>query len=165
MKKIIALILALVAILSFASCAKKAYEADPKSFTAGNMTIELTEKFEKVDLSGYAAVYATKDAVVYVSNQKASEFKKINGMTLEKYIELFIETNKSKNLGEKKTDGELQFVEYTSVSENVTYKYLTAFFESNGVYVRVEFAAEEQKYEEYRPYFISWAKNVTFESK
>ena len=163
MKKIIALMLALVALLSFVSCGQKPYESTAKSFSANGMTIKLTEAFKSVSMAGYAAVYEASETVVYVSNQQMSEFDKVKEMSLEKYVGFFRDSNKSKTPSETKTDGDVIYIEYSSTGEgNVVYKYLTAFFEGNGVYVRVEFVAEDKNYEEYRPYFINWAKTVTF---
>ena len=162
MKKIIALILALVSLISFASCAQKPYEAAAKSFSANGMTVKLTEAFKPVSMAGYAAVYEARDAVVYVSNQKTSDFEDVENMSLRKYIEFFCESNKDRFECKISVDGDIFFVEYSAKPDNVTYKYLAAFYESNGVYSRVEFVAEDKNYEAYRPYFINWAKTVTF---
>ena len=163
MKKIIALILALVALLSFASCAGKAYSEAAKNFSNGGMTITLTNAFEKIEMAGCAAVYTSKDAVVYVYNQPKSEFDDVKDMSIRKYLEFFCETNKEKYEIDISAEGDIFFVEYSSASDKATYKYLSAFFESDKKYVRVEFVAEEKNYAEYRPYFINWAKTVTFD--
>ena len=165
MKKIIALTLAFIAILSFAACAAKVYEANAKSFTDNGMTITLTSAFEKIDMEGYSAVYTSSDAVVYVYEQSKSEFDKVEDMSIRKYLEFFCEANKSKYEIDISSSGDLFFVEYSATSDNVTFKYLTAFFENGENYIRAEFVSEDKNYEEYRPHFLNWAKTVTFTSK
>ena len=67
MKKILALVLALVTLLSCVSCfGGKVYEAAPADFSADGMNITLTKAFKKAKIDGYTAAFDSKAVAVFL---------------------------------------------------------------------------------------------------
>ena len=50
--------------------------------------------------------------------------------------------------------------EFLNEAENVTYCYFLSMYRGDTAFWLVQFACEASLYEDYRPYFIEWAKTV-----
>lgn len=167
MKRIIALIISACALLTLFSCSgKKVYEEKEKSFTSNGITIKLTEAFSEISQEGYTAVYDSSEAAVFLLKENFTSFKN-EDMSLEKYAGFVLESNKDKAPTPISVEHGFSSFEYSFKNEETgkTYKYLTALFEGSDAYWCVQFTCESEKYEEYKPYFISWAKTVAFAPK
>jgi len=167
MKRIISLIIVVCALFALVSCGdKKAYEADAKSFSSNGINITLTEAFKETPNESYTAVYDSNEAAVFVLKENFSSFKNEN-MSLDKYTEFFVEANKDKAPSAVSKENGFPMTEYSFKNEelNKTYKYMTVMLEGTDAYWCVQFVCEESVYEEYKPYFINWAKTVTFAPK
>ncbi len=168
MKKTLSLIIAVCALFTLVSCGgKKAYEADAKSFSSKGMTIELTEAFEETSMEGYSVVYNSNEVAVYIIKEPFEVFEETENMSFEKYTEFLLESNKDKSPTQVSKENGFASMEYSYKNDETdkNYKYFTAIFEGPDAYWCVQFVCEENVSEEYMPYFINWAKTVTFAPK
>ena len=166
MKKILALVLALVTLLSCVSCfGGKVYEAAPADFSADDLTITLTKAFKKAKIDGYTAAFDSKAVAVFVLKESAAIFGDLADMSQREYAELLRQANATKNPGALKTEDGVLLFEYSFLNpdENVTYKYLTTVHKSDDAFWMVQLATREADYDEHRPYMLQWAKSVTFD--
>ena len=160
MKKIVALCLALGLLLCFTSCAPKSLlEADCDVYTVKGMSITLPEVFEEVDYTWVTASYHTPEVTVFVVREVAAD------MTLAEYAQAVYEVNEYREPSaiadvEGLTTMEYSFYEPAGMK---TVCYFATMFEGPDAFWLIQFSCDEGDYETYRPYFIEWAKTVTFE--
>jgi len=167
MKRIISLIIVVCALFALVSCGdKKAYEADTKSFSKSGITLTLTEAFEEGSKEGYAAFYSSDDVLVFMLKETFDSFTN-KKLTLAKYAEFVKEANEDKSPSDVINENGLTYLEYSvkNAASGKTYKYFTAVFEGTDAFWCVQFVCFESAYAEYKPYFINWAKTVTFAPK
>ena len=166
MKKILALVLALVTLLSCVSCfGGKVYEAAPADFSADGMNITLTKAFKKAKIDGYTAAFDSKAVAVFVLKESAAMFGDMADMSQREYAELLRQANASKNPDALKTEEGVLLFEYSfyNPAEKQTYKYFTTVHKSDDAFWMVQFASVEANYEEHRPYMLQWAKSINFD--
>ena len=77
------------------------------------------------------------------------------------------ESNSARNPDEVKTENGLTSMEYKfyNEQEKITYKYFTTMFKGDDSFWLVQFACNENLYEEFKPHFVDWAKTVDVSAK
>ena len=165
MKKILALVLALLTLLSCVSCiGGKVYEAADAEFSANGITLTLTKAFKEVDAAtyGYTAAFDSAAVAVFALKESFSLVNSLGATSKTAYAELLRSANAARNPGELKTEDGIVFFEYNfhNTDENVTYSYFTTVHEGKDAYWMVQFATKQADYDEYRPYLLKWAKTV-----
>ncbi len=160
MKKVIAVLVAAVMVLSLAGC-----ELFPKEqpFSVNEMLITLTDAFTEAEFEGYTKAFDSRKAAVFVLREDKSLLNGVE-LSLAEYADLTRAANSSRGPGEIKNDDDLTYFEYESFGsdEQTVYSYFTALYESDSAFWLVQFAGERANYEKLRPEFIKYAKSVTF---
>ncbi len=164
MKKILAILLVAITLVSFVGCLDtKVYDAKAKEFTKEGLVITLTEKFVETAVENYTVAFDSKEVAILALKEEFSLAEGFGDNTLEEYADLVRLANDSaQNISDvKDTEGIISFEhEAENKEENKTYRYFSAMYKGKDAFWLVQFACEESKYEEYKPYFIQWAKTV-----
>ena len=160
MKKIIALLIAAVMVLSLAGCGLFPKE---KAFGVNEMLITLTDAFTEADFEGYTKAFDSTNMAVFVLRDDKAAFNGIE-ISLEEYAALTKAANADRGPGEIKNEDGLVFFDYDYYGNDGTtiYSYLTAMFESDEAFWLVQFACDQTKWEKQRPEMIQYAQSVTF---
>lgn len=163
MKKTIALLLAVLSLLSLTSCAAQVYKASPKTFTQNGMSMTLTEAFTPVHNEGYTVCYDSSSVAVFVNRDLKTEKQIANKMSLIEYATLTAAQDASKSPTRPEPMDRFMIYEYTAVgADGKEYTYFTVLCEANVAFWEVQFVCAKKVYGEYKPYFIEWAKSITF---
>ena len=163
MKKIIAVLLIACTLILLCSCgSKKAYEDKAQDFAAYGIKIKLTQAFKEKSYSGYTICYDAKDVAVFILKETFAEKVGFNRLTVKEYAEKIRKANEEKQPSEVVHEGGLTYIEYEfyNKNESLTYKYLTVTYKGVDAFWLVQFACDVKDYNEYKPYFIEWAKTV-----
>ncbi|MBR5858317.1 MAG: hypothetical protein IKZ05_00190 [Clostridia bacterium] len=158
MKKLIALLMAALMLVSFAACG----EAKDKEFTKEGLTITLTDAFKEASFEGYTVVYDSANVAVFVIKESFSLLAGFEDYTINQYAQLVHTANSSKLPGEVKLEDGLLCFEYTylNTDDNTTYKYFTTVFKGNDAFWTIQFCSTADKYNECKPEMIKYAKSV-----
>ena len=162
MKKILSIVLTLCLMLTFVGCAKKAYKQKPAEFSVSGLSITLTKAFEAKNYDGYTACYDSRDVAVFVLKESYELKGDFKDLTLDEYAELVYKSNVDKKpTFVTKKDG-VTYMEYEFINTDTgeTFKYLAAMYKGADAFWLVQFSCAVDVYNEYFPYFISWAKTV-----
>lgn len=122
----------------------------------------LTDSFVDTNIAGFDFTYGSDDVVVFGFEDDFSLMEGLEDYSLKEYGELSIENNKLDSKVKKEND--IIYYEYESYVENeaTNYIYLAAIYKTEDSFWTITFAIDEAQYEEYKPYFIEWAKSVQF---
>lgn len=173
MKKLIALLLALVTVFSFASCVKgAAKDADEKVFKTKDFSITLTEAFKQNRTNAYAGHFEAADAEVFIIKEARADFpEEKQNMPLydqkgiqEYYAELVWRNHlKMEGLTAPTYDDKngLICLEFTEMKDTgVSEKVFCSMYQNNDAYWTAQFRCAEADYETYKPLFIKWAQSI-----
>lgn len=166
MKKVISLCLLVVLSLSLVGCFfGPAYKSEEKTFTADGISLTLTSAFVETDVAeeqGYLVTYVAWEASVFVLKESFSLAPGIESNSLSWYASLVRTANADKNPSAVANEDGLTIIEYTfyNEEEDKEYSYFTSMYKGTDAYWTVQFVCVTDKYEEYRPYFVTWAKSV-----
>lgn len=166
MKKVVSLLMTAVFLFALTGCSsKKIYEKEAKTFSASGMEIILTEGFKEADFEGYTACYDSSEVAIFTLKEEFSLAEGFEDLTLEEYSDLLYQANADYSPDPITEIEGIPCMEYTFLNEeeDVTFRYLTTLFKAPDAFWLIQFTCEEDCYEEYKPYFIDWAKTVTFE--
>lgn len=185
MKKIIAAVTALLLALSVTACSGVGTDNKPdgndttkftvpeftmpdieivkaKTFDSNGLKITLNEKFKEAAASGYTVVLESDSAALFALKESFDSLEGFADYTLEEYADLVYQANVSKSPKEfEKIDG-LLCMEYSffNADENQNYSYIAAVFKGSDAFWTVQFACEEENYEELKPSFLKWLGTV-----
>lgn len=160
-KKILACILAAASLLLFAGCGTtNVKEAGEKTFSVDGMNITLTKGFTKTDMEGYTACFDSSEIAVFALKESAD-----SALSLLDYAAMILKANESKTPGNIEMIDGIPSIEYTykNETENAEYKYLTFLYKAPDAFWAVQFSCRAADYEENKPFFVKWAKTVSFE--
>jgi len=135
--------------------------SEPKNFSVDGMSITLTDEFKESDVDGYAVVYESQKAAVFVLKEKIPAGEGFEDYTLEQYAALVISTNNYGNPEIKTVDG-LTFFEYTFKDGDHTYVYISYAYKSSDSFWLVQFVVRDNAAEKFAPKIAEWAKSVEF---
>ena len=160
MKKVLAVLIAAVMVLSLAGC-----ELFPKEkpFSVDEMLITLTDAFAEAEFEGYTKAFDSRKAAVFVLREDKALLNGVE-LSLAEYAELTKAANANRGPGEIKTEDGLTYFEYESYGsdEQTIYSYFTTMFESKDAFWLVQFTGLRSEYEKLRPEFVKYAQSVTF---
>ena len=162
MKKFVAVLLLVAALVTMASCGGKVYEADAKEFTSNGLTITLTEAFVETQHEGYTVCYDSKSVAVIALKESFSLQAGVKDWTLEYYADLIKSANSAHSPSKPVKVGDRMVIEYTffNPNTNVTYHYYTCMYKGSDAFWMVQFACDVNDIEEYKPYMMQWADSV-----
>ena len=166
MKKWLLCLLAVLMVLSIAACNKDTVTASDKVFSSNGMNITLTSAFKESRIDGYTVVYDSPEIAVFGLREAYADAAQLKDMTLSEYADIIYKNNSSKSPKPVSTVDGLTVIEYEFHNEklNKNYSYFTVMFKCDDCFWMVQFTCETKNYEANRPYFINWAKTVTFTS-
>ena len=158
MKKFIALLMAALMLVSFASCG----EPKEKEFTKEGLTITLTQSFKEASFEGYTVVYDSTKVAVFVIKESFSLLAGFENYTLKQYADLVHNANSSRNPGAVTEVEGLTTFEYSflNTDEDQTYKYFTTVFKGDDAFWTIQFCCKAENYNEYKADMIKYAKSV-----
>ena len=162
MKRIVAVLLVVVALVTMVSCNKKVYEANAKEFTSDGLTLTLTDAFVKKDQEGYTVCYDSKSVAVIALKESFSLQEGVKDWTLEYYAGLIKNSNSKHSPSDPVKVGDRMVIEYTfyNPDTDITYHYYTCMYKGSDAFWMVQFACDVNDIEEYKPYMIQWADSV-----
>ena len=137
--------------------------AQPKNFTAPGIQITLNEDFAPEDVGNFTACFSSKDAAVFVLQESFSLLPGSENYTLEEYGQLVLQNNGMTDFELQTVDG-IMFFEYEADNEEAggTIYYFVTLHKGIDAFWLVEFACDVDEAEDYLPYFLDWAKSVSF---
>ena len=137
--------------------------AQPKNFTAPGIQITLNEDFAPEDVDNFTACFSSKDAAVFVLQESFSLLPGSENYTLEEYGQLVLQNNGMTDFELQTVDG-IMFFEYEADNEEAggTIYYFVTLHKGIDAFWLVEFACDVDEAEDYLPYFLDWAKSVSF---
>jgi len=137
---------------------------DPREFSAGGMSITLTEAFSETSFEGYTQCYESKEIAVFALREDFTLAAGMENLTLEEYGQLVIDSN-GKGGTELLSEDGLTWFQYNSSNADgsLNYFYFAAVFKSEDAFWLIQFATPENRAEANLPLFKQWAKTVTFE--
>ena len=156
MKRLLFLLLTVVVLLSVSSCSLfNVVEAPDKVFDCGDFSITLTSGFTTYEMEGYDFAFDSMKIAVFGFKEDFSLFEE--GTDLAGYAKLIYEANIDEGLTT------IQYESYDS-DEKVSYIYYTVLYEGKEAFWTIQFFCDKADFDEYKPYFIKWAKSVEFKS-
>lgn len=163
MKKIALSVLSVCMLLSLSACFffGKAYEADEKVFTAEGISLTLTEAFDEAEEDGFYLCYGARDAAFFGEKILFSDEEGLEDYSLNEYAELLYEYIEDEQTAPLAYDGSIPVIEYTATGDDGTeYAYYTAVYKGVDAFWYLQWTCETEVYEEYKPYFVNWARLV-----
>lgn len=166
MKKIIALLTALVLVFAFTACGKS---DSGKEVVFGEMKITLPADFtdrndlipEESEISYLYANGAMNVAFVALTEQK-SDFEGTKVKSLDDYLQTQHDNSKGgENTSEIIEDNGLKYFVYVTTPETTPFKYFSTAYETDDAYWFVQFYTTEELYPSYQQNFLKWAHTVT----
>ena len=160
MKKLIAVLIAAVMIVSLAGCELFPKE---KAFSVEEMFITLNDTFTEAKFEGYTKAFDSRNVAVFVLREDKSLLGGVE-ISLAEYADLTRAANAGRGPGEVKNEDGLTFFEYDYYGNDGTtiYSYLTTMFESDQAFWLVQFACDQTQWDKLRPEMVKYAQSVTF---
>ncbi len=156
MKKLLAIILCLAALLSLSAC------GETKTYKAGGFSVQLPRTFERTEKERYALHLNDGDVFVWTVKDDFSAEEGMEAWPLNEYVTTLYLLNELQNPEPVKEENGIIYFEYSAVNEkkNKTFTYLTTAYKASDAFYMVQFVCEDKEYETYKPLFMEWAKTV-----
>ena len=134
----------------------------PKEITCRDMTMTLTESFDKFTEDDFDACYSSNDVAVYILEESFSLAPEFGNYTVREYIDLVKYANGDN--GPVLTHGDLVYYTYTWTNPkyNETYVYYAFAYKEDDAFWLIQFATFEDNLDEYEEKFFEWASGVQF---
>lgn len=141
-------------------------EAEPKTFTAGDLSITLTDAFDEADWEGFDGAWESWEVGVVVLEEPFDTLTEVMDdpatATVQEFAQLHRDTNSITASIETK-DGLTRYCyEWTNTEMGTTYCYYTYFYKSDASFWMVQFWLDEEDAAEYEDVIPRWAQSVTF---
>lgn len=156
-------ILGVVIGFSVMSAIIAVYQSRERVFATGDMSICLNESFTEYTVSGYHAVYGSKNVDVYVSRDPFNHGTETSvDLTPYEYAGVVIAQNR---LGfiDVCTEGGLVWFVYDGQVNGTKYQYFAFAYKTDDAYWMVNFAVRESKAKRYADDIMDWADSVEFD--
>ncbi len=140
------------------------YSGEPKTFTAEEMEITLTDSFEEVETEGFLASYFTDDIGVLVLKESVEDLEGLGIETLDDYGELALQANgldSSIQLQELEGITYFEYEAYDETSDEDFY-YFVPIYKSADAYWILQFTSYIDDADYFADDFFLWAESVTF---
>ncbi len=162
-KKYLSVVLLFLTVLATVLCGcSYNKEASPKEFTSDGLTVTLTDKFVKTDITGYTLAYDSTDVAMWALKEEFYLVSGVEKKSVEEYAQMVIDANGGKYETQTK-DGLIWFeYDFTNKSSNKEYHYWTYLFKANDAFWTVQFASLKSEKDMYAQQIEEWAKTVSF---
>ncbi len=166
-KKIGTIVLIVAVIVGFLLGFLKGFFEDyaqPETFVLDEMSITLTDQFEKVETLDSDFTLESNDVVVFVVKEDFSLLEDFGELTLEEYGELVIENNGLSEVSELYEDEELLYFDYIYEDDEtgLDIYYLSYVYKSEQAFWVVQFSVYDKESYDYLDSFYEWASSVEF---
>lgn len=159
MRRIVALILLALTIVTLSSCNNITDEV----FEKDGFSITLTSEFIEKQYENYFVSYDSKNVAVFVIKEPFSALEGFEDYTLGRYADLMKKNCTKDNVTPSEiteADG-VTYFEYSFFNkEGVSYKYLTAMYKGDDAFWTVQFATPISEYEGFKLQILEFAKSV-----
>lgn len=165
MKKALSLFFVLVMVFSLTACIPdEAKSGKAKTYTVEEMTITLTDAFMHMAslAPDFTDCYGATDVTAIFLKETFESLDATGDESVDVYAEAVRESNSASDMSDIFHEDGVTYVEYTAENDGETFKYFAAMYKGSDAFWLVQFACDESAYEEYKPYFIDWAKSVEF---
>lgn len=167
MKRTLSLLLILFLLFSLASCLPdmKSYEGKSKDFTVEELTITLTDEFMKMSFAakGFTSAIGATDATLLLLKETFEELGIDNSYSAEDYAWAVHDGYSADHITEVYADDGLVYFEFGATTDDGdALEYLVACYKADDAFWCLMFSTDEPLYDEYKPYFVTWAKSVRF---
>jgi len=136
--------------------------SSPKDFTVGDLSITLTDQFERTSPMGnQTAAFLSDDKGVVFVKESFSEYTGLEFFTIDAYAQLSKEANPQINTALQQENG-YTYYEYTARVDGDKMCYITFYYKSDNAFWAITFFTMADHYQDARPQFFTWAKSVTF---
>ena len=133
------------------------------TFTAGGMSITLTEDFEASSMPGFTSCFMTEDVINLNLREPFSLMDGAGDLTVEEYSQLVLENNGMSVADLKDFDGIPGFeYDYTDEESGDVYHYRVFLYKSGDAFWLVQFATRQDSFAAYDAQINQWAQSVTF---
>lgn len=138
--------------------------APAKDFSAGGLTITLTEDFTQIPADGFALYCESPDVAMFALKEDFFLMPGAEDYTVEEYADLVFQNNPMAATAQLYTEGTLTWFEYsyTNTTEALDYRFFVFIFKSDDAFWMLQFATPEALAEEKADGIIEWAKSVSF---
>ncbi len=135
----------------------------PETFTAGNLSITLTDHFEASDdILEYTAYYESADVLVILLEEKKSTLGAFSDCSLDEYARLVMAATELPSDTEIHHDNGLTWLEYNDDSSGKEYNYFTVFYQTSDAFWSVQFVSVAKHADSHRAEIIEYAQSVKF---
>ena len=159
-KKMMAVLCILV--IGCTACAGGSSAAD-QTMTEGNLTITLTDEFQKqANAQGFNWMYMS-DKVIVMGVSEAQDLLSQAGIdvnTVEEYGKACIDAHDGVSNVELQSAGNYAYAEYEQKVEGVDYSYYCAFYKGASDFWAVTFSTFKEDYAKQRDNIVKWAASV-----
>ncbi len=159
MKKILALLMCALILVSLAACNNITDEV----FEKDGFSITLTSEFAEKAYENYFVCYDSKNIAVFVLKESFSSLEGFENYSLTEYADLMkLNCTKDGNTPSDITVVEgVTYFEYSFFNkEGESYKYFTALYKGDDAFWTVQFASPLSGYEGFKAEMIEFAKSV-----
>ena len=161
MKRISVALLTLMLACSLLLCGCSLFAEKEQTFTAGELTLTLTNRFFESEYEGYDVVFdSSKVAVFALKEEFTDEFGAEK--TLNDYAELVIAANEMKDVTVQTKDG-LTYFNYKSDVDGDEYTYYAFVYKTDDAFWMVQFACDSKSADKQVDNFFKYAKSVSFQ--
>ena len=135
----------------------------PKQFSHGEMSITLTDEFVESKFENNDFVYDSKNVAVFGLRESFDSAEGFGENTLEEYGKLVIKNN-GQDSSKLATNDEFAryYYDFTNPQNNITYRYFTYMYKSDGAFWLIQFATSIDDVDTYASQIEYWAKSVKF---
>ncbi len=156
MKKLLAIILCLAALLSLSAC------GETKTYREGGFSIKLPKTLERAEKERYDLYLEDGDLFVWVIKDDFSAEDGMDTWALDMYLGTLGVLNEAYTPTPVTEENGIIYFEYNAFNEAKakTFTYLTTAYKASDAFYMVQFVCEDNEYETYKPQFMEWAKTV-----
>lgn len=135
-------------------------KAKPKVYTAGELSVTLTDDFQPTNVKD-ATAFSSKDTTVIMTKENHAALR---GMSVDDYAAAVISSSATASSAVVSHEDGLTYFEYEVYLEDLqrTVRYLAFCYRNGNDYWMVQFAANSSRFSSLRPTFFTYAKTVQF---
>ena len=135
---------------------------DAKTFTAEQMSITLTEDFQKSEIEGFTVSYTSEKVAVFALKNPFSLIEDFEAYTPQQYADAALQAN-GLTAAETKTADGLTYFEYERPidDDNGLYHFFAYVYKADDAFWLIQFATPAKGANELAPQITEWAKSVT----
>ncbi len=154
----------LVRVLIFAICIflLRSLKPEPKTFSEGPLSINLTTAFEEKEDEDFFVKFSSKDVAVYVDRNTDYKVRELQGIALTDYAKNISEQLFNNSPVVKTENGLTMLAEEEILENGKALQYYVYFYKTLDSFWMVEFAVYSKNAPKYQEQIEQWASSVEF---